>query len=195
MDICVATNNRHKVHELKAIFLGDRLITPDELGIEFSFEENGDSFFANSMGKAQALLSLTKGGFPVLADDSGLCVDALGGAPGIHSARFGDIDGRSLDAHGKNELLLSRLLPGMSRKCRFVCCMVLLFESDRFLVAQETLHGSIVDRPRGNAGFGYDPIVFLSEKACTVAELGDVEKNRISHRAKAARRIMASLGN
>lgn len=138
---------------------------------------------------------------PVIADDSGLCVDALGGRPGIYSARYsgpgGDGGNKKLSSEERNELLLQELGDTDQRSARFVCSMVLVLSEYRFFAVQETLEGTIVRQGRGSGGFGYDPLLYLKEWGKTVAELSEDEKNTLSHRAKAAQRIMTwidSLG-
>lgn len=139
------------------------------------------------MIKARALYELTSR--PALADDSGICVDALAGAPGIHSARYGSESGHLLDDRGRNDLLLERMYGIEDRRCRFVCCMVLYLGNDRFFTVQETLEGIVSLSAAGRGGFGYDPLVYIPEFGCSVAELSETQKNRISHRAKAARAL------
>jgi XTP/dITP diphosphohydrolase len=155
--------------------------------LEFAPDETGTSFVENALIKARALHALVK--TPVLADDSGLCVDALGGAPGIYSARYGG----NVPQHEKNRRLLAEVDEvKASRRCRFVCAMVLLLSPDRFFIAQETLEGNLVgtiDAAKGSGGFGYDPLVIPLGYCLTVSELTDDEKNRISHRGKAARTL------
>jgi len=193
MKLLVATNNLHKLKELKPFFSEHELLRPIDLGIhDFNPEENGRTFFENAFIKAEALYHLA--GRPVIADDSGLCVEALQGRPGIESARYGSNNGRLLSAAEKNSLLLSELENMKNRRCVFVCCLVLYYGPQRFLCVQETLEGEIGMAPRGDQGFGYDPIVYLPERAKTVAELSQEEKNRISHRGKAAQKMAAMLG-
>ena len=175
---------------------------PNDACLAFEPEETGNSFLENALIKAGELWCLLeekrpnaaghavwRQGDPVIADDSGLCVDALGGRPGIHSARYG---GRELPAAEKNALLLAELGNNPRRSARFVCAMVLYYGPNRFFAAQETLEGELVlnpDAARGRGGFGYDPILRIPELGRTVAELSDEEKNRISHRGKAGRAI------
>jgi XTP/dITP diphosphohydrolase len=137
--------------------------------------------------------SLFQEGDGVIADDSGLCVDALGGKPGIYSARYGSVRGRKLEDKARNALLLREMANNPNRKAHFVCAMVLLYSEDRFAAVEETLEGELISEERGTGGFGYDPILFLPEYGKTVAELSEDEKNRLSHRAKAARGIAALL--
>ena len=130
---------------------------------------------------------------PVIADDSGLCVDALGGRPGIHSARYGGDGSHKLADRDRNALLLGELGDRPNRSARFVCAMALLFAGDRFFLVQETLEGELIATERGQGGFGYDPILFIPSLGRTVAELSGEEKNRISHRGKAGRALAALL--
>jgi XTP/dITP diphosphohydrolase len=198
-----ATGNIHKRNELAAIvgpgIPGLELKIPCEAGMVFDPDESGGAFSENALIKAQALYRLTSGcggGAPVIADDSGLCVDALGGRPGIHSARYGSEGGKKLRDPERNALLLRELGDNPNRAARFVCAMVLLYSPDRFFLAQETLEGEVVrgmDAARGPGGFGYDPILYIPGLGRTVAELSDEEKNRISHRGKAGRAISSLL--
>jgi XTP/dITP diphosphohydrolase len=133
---------------------------------------------------------------PVLADDSGLAVRALGGAPGIYSARFGSEDGKTkLEAPERNALLLSKVEAATDRACAFICCLVLSLSDERFFCVQETLEGELLRAPRGEGGFGYDPVVYLPGLGKSVAELSAAEKNALSHRGKAARRMAAILAD
>ncbi len=184
MDILFASGNLHKRGEVAALFPNHRIILPQECGLGFDVEESGLTFLENAMLKALALRSLWSG--PILADDSGICLPALGGLPGIYSARFGSEGGKNLSSEERNELLLEKMRGRSDRECAFVCSMVLSLGQDRFFIAQETLEGRLLDSPRGKGGFGYDPIVWIEEKQCSVAELTEEEKNIISHRGKAA---------
>jgi XTP/dITP diphosphohydrolase len=190
MTIWFATGNPHKREELAAILKGHRIQIPSQGGIPFEPEETGDTFLENALIKARALYRRVLA--PVIADDSGLCVDALGGRPGVFSARYGSEGGKNLDAGERNALLLGELEACSHRSARFVCAMVLLLSEDRFFAVQETLEGEIIRESRGSGGFGYDPILYLPERGCTVAELTEEEKNRISHRGKAGR-FMAGI--
>jgi len=194
MKIILATGNLHKKRELSKIFAPHTVLTPDDLGLSFSFKERGKSYLENALGKAHALFSLVRE--PVLADDSGLSVPALGGEPSIYSARYGNsnITGQSGRGVGfsdkqRNEYLLSRLKGKEKREAFYVCCMVLLIGEYRFFIAQETLHGLIAEKPEGTGGFGYDPIFLLPDRGKTVASLSEEEKNLISHRGKAGMHI------
>jgi len=192
MEILLATENMHKVEELRAIFSGDTLVTPKERGIDYYFEETGTTYFENAYGKAKTLYDSHE--LPVISDDSGLSVPALGGAPGIYSSRYGAPEaGKKLETKERNRYLLSKMEGLEQREAFFVSCMVLILSEYRFFVAQETVHGIITEEPRGEGGFGYDPLFYLPSHDCTVAELPEEEKNRISHRAKAGARLRRLL--
>jgi XTP/dITP diphosphohydrolase len=193
MDLCIATNNAHKVGELAALFPGLRIRAPADMGMVFDYEETLDSFLGNSLGKARALYALV--GTPVLADDSGLCVDALDGAPGVKSARYGSPDegATRLSTPERNALLLAAMKGRTDRICRFVCAMSLVLSPDRFFVVQETCEGVLLEAPRGSGGFGYDPLFFLPETGLSMAELSPEQKNALSHRGRAAARIRSIL--
>ncbi|TVQ35416.1 MAG: non-canonical purine NTP pyrophosphatase [Spirochaetaceae bacterium] len=200
MDILLASANKHKVRELRMIFDGHRIMTPAELGVVFEYEETGNTFFANAYGKAMAFFELLQwqcahSDIPdpaaddtmVIADDSGLCVDALDGGPGVHSARFGADEGASSDEE-RTELLLRKLEGARKRQAHYVCCMVGIRGVDRWFCAQETWHGEIaLERSSGKSGFGYDPVFLLPDRGVTVADISDAEKHALSHRGKAAR--------
>ncbi|MCL2006726.1 MAG: RdgB/HAM1 family non-canonical purine NTP pyrophosphatase [Treponema sp.] len=194
MTIWFASGNHHKKKELSDILspYSINIKIPSEAGIEFNPEESGTSFLENAMIKAKALYDLV--GEPVIADDSGLCVDALEGRPGIHSAYYG---GEGLSSIERNALVLSELGDNPNRGACFVCAMVLYYAPNRFFIAQEPLFGNIVkdmESARGSGGFGYDPILYISEYKRTVAELTEEEKNRISHRGRAGIAIGRLLG-
>jgi len=211
MIIWFATGNIHKKEELSSILGSGRelkipweLKIPKEAGIDFDPDEKGNSFLENALIKAAELYRLLEehaprgadagvAGHAVIADDSGLCVDALNGRPGIYSARYG---GGRLDAAEKNALLLAELGDNPLRKARFICAMVLYCGPNRFYAVQESMEGELVKNSgdaRGKGGFGYDPILYIPESGCTVAELPGEEKNRLSHRGKAGRVIAGLL--
>ena len=190
MKIYFASGNAHKKEELARILPNHTIVIPSDEGIPFDPEETESTFFGNSLIKARALFEIT--GKPVIADDSGICVDALNGAPGVLSARYGSENGQKLDTAGRNRLLLSRMEGITNRTCRFVCNMVLYVATDRFYSVQETLEGTLVTENRGSGGFGYDPLVLVPALGRTVAELTPEEKDELSHRGKAGR-IIARL--
>jgi XTP/dITP diphosphohydrolase len=217
MKIYFASGNLHKKQEMQALFPEFQLVIPSEEGINFDPEETGTSFLGNSLIKAQDLWN--KVHQPVLADDSGICVDILKGIPGIYSARYGGKDfpqgrqdGTKPSQDEQNQFLIQqtdevikelvaqgKALPENPRSCRYVCAMVLYLGPQRFYSAQETMEGSLIqslDLSRGTGGFGYDPIVILAGTDKTIAQLSSQEKNALSHRGKAARglhQILLSL--
>jgi XTP/dITP diphosphohydrolase len=180
--VVLATGNPHKVTELRAIL---EPLLPD-VAVEAydgpSPVEDGDSFIANALIKARAAAAHT--GLPAIADDSGISVDALGGAPGIHSARYSS-SGRDDD---NRVLLLDRLRGAIDRRADFVCAAVLVGAGDD-LVAEERWPGRVLEAERGSGGFGYDPIFQPEGLDRSAAELAAEEKNAISHRGRAFRRI------
>lgn len=184
MRLFLASNNSHKRQEFQKILSPHTVLLPRDEKIEFDFDETGTTYFENALGKARALFEQIRR--PVIADDSGLSVPALGGAPGIYSARYGDAEkGRPLSYEEKIEFLLKNLSGKDDRRGFFVCALVLYLDDYRFSAVQETLTGSIASEPRGTGGFGYDPIFLLPGGDKTVAELEEDEKNRLSHRGKA----------
>lgn len=194
--LLLASNNEHKRQELSRVLTGQELVSPRELGIEFDYEEEAETFHQNALGKALRLLDLAGKRHDVhgvIADDSGLCVDALGGRPGVHSNRYGAEGGRLLSAEGKIDLLLRELMDCEHRGASFVCALVCAFEPDRFWLFQEVLRGSIARSPAGGQGFGYDPVFVVPECGKTVAELPPDDKDALSHRGTAARRLSAVL--
>ena len=195
MELVLATGNTHKKEELERILGSHSILLPAEIGVAFEAEETGATYLDNALIKARALFA-SSGGRAVLADDSGLSVPALGGAPGVFSARYGSEGaGRELEAADRNALLLKNMthLKDAERRAFFVCCMVLMVDEYRVFSAQETFGGLISEAPAGVGGFGYDPIFFVPQRGCTVAELQAAEKDGISHRGRAGRRIAAFL--
>jgi len=194
MNIWFATNNTHKKTELAAI-LNRELKIPSEESLSFNPDETGTTFCENALIKARALKKLIGGNEPVIADDSGLCVDALGGRPGVLSARYGMENGQKLASGQQNIMLLDEVGDTPKRSARFVCAMVLLFSNDRFFLVQETLEGELVKKSdiKGDGGFGYDPIFWIPSLGRTLAELSMEEKNTLSHRGKAGKHIAKFL--
>lgn len=197
MTILLATNNDHKKQEFEAIFPDWTLLTPADVGrAGWDHEETADTFLGNALGKARALWKEVNGQYPVLADDSGICVDALGGAPGIYSARYGqDVAGRKLTDQEKNLLLLKTLEGRTDRGAQFVCALALVTGPHRVFTAEETWEGSVALSVDGIHGFGYDPLFFLADQGVTSAQLAPATKNRLSHRYRACRRIAAVVAD
>jgi XTP/dITP diphosphohydrolase len=194
MTLLLATNNLHKKQEFEQIF-SDTILMPADVGLAgWDHEETADTFLGNALGKAQSLWEKAGGKYPVLADDSGICVDALGGAPGVYSARYGSENGKLLTDTEKNHLLLKNLGPAADRSARFVCALVLVVGPHRVFTAEETWEGEVALSIEGVHGFGYDPL-FLLPGGLTSAQLPPAEKNRLSHRYRASRRIKALLAD
>ncbi|WP_028974986.1 RdgB/HAM1 family non-canonical purine NTP pyrophosphatase [Spirochaeta cellobiosiphila] len=191
MTIFLATNNQHKADEIRQIFKEHQIITPRDKGIDIDPEETGSTFIENALIKAKAFFDIT--GIPTLADDSGIVVDYLKGAPGIYSARFGNENGLKLTDPQRNEYLLSKMGKTENRKAHYVCNMVYYKGFDNYYSVQETFHGQIISEPAGTGGFGYDPIFYLPHLEKTAAELSAEEKNLISHRGKAVRKIFQMI--
>ena len=190
--LLVATHNRGKLREYKELLsdLPVTLIYLDDVGIHQDVPETGHTFEENALQKATAYARLS--GLLTLADDSGLEVDALGGAPGIHSARYAGPNATDEDRIRK---LLTELrhVPPEERTARFRCVIAVATPEGATYTAEGTVEGRIVDTPRGSHGFGYDPIFLLPDRGQTMAELPPEEKNRISHRARAAQAIKPVL--
>ena len=183
-ELFLATGNKHKLFEMQSILPQIKIQTPADLNIAFNPDESGKTFFENALIKARSLYEVVK--VPVLADDSGLCVQTLNGAPGIYSARYAVYHADDKPQDKKNiEKLLAELGQSKDRAAYFVCCLVLYVQPDRFFAVQEICTGEILEAARGENGFGYDPIFFIPELGKTMAELSDAEKNAVSHRGKA----------
>ena len=183
MKICAATGNAGKLRELRRILeaQGHEVVSQKELGITIEPEETGTTFEANARIKAEAFCTAT--GKPVIADDSGLTVEALDGAPGVHSARYtGNHDDSDADRYN---LLLRNLGGRDDRAARFVCSLCCAFPNGDILTAEGTCEGTILSAPRGENGFGYDPVFRPDGFDRSMAELTMEEKNAISHRGKA----------
>lgn len=189
MEILLATNNRHKRDELAQMLPGHDLLLPQDAGYRFECEETGRTYLDNALLKAETLYRLS--GRAVLSDDSGLSVTALGGAPGIHSARFGEADaGRPLSDTEKTLRLLDALTGEGDRSAFFVCCLVFMTASYQVVSVQQTLPGRILSKPRGAGGFGYDPVFCPEGHDLSLAELSPGQKNALSHRGKGARLLL-----
>lgn len=193
MTVLVATNNAHKKRELQALLSGWELLLPADVGgVGWDHEETADTFLGNSLGKARSLWKATGGRWPVLADDSGLCVDALGGAPGVYSARYGHAEaGRPLSDAEKNARLLGALGERNDRSARFVCTLALVVAEHRVFTVEESWEGEIAPSVEGAQGFGYDPVFLLPSLGLTSAQLSPEQKNQLSHRGRACHRLRA----
>ena len=184
MKAVLASNNKKKMVEMRAILgeLGVEVLSQAEVGVSIEPEENGTTFEENSRIKAVAIMEAT--GLPAIADDSGLVVEALDGAPGVYSARYG---GEGLDDTGRWQLLLKNMEGKENRACKFVSVICCAFPDGSQLMARGEVHGVVAQGPSGEGGFGYAPIFWLPEQGKSMAELSAEEKNKISHRGNALR--------
>lgn len=193
MKVVLASKNPHKLEEIQNILAkyDIELVLQSELGVDIDVDETGTSFEENSLLKARSVVEAT--GLPALADDSGLAVDALGGAPGIYSARYGAPD--CVSDRDRYSLLLRNLrgIRSEERTARFCCAITLLWPDGKKLLAYGTCEGYIASEPHGEAGFGYDPVFYVPSEGRTFAEMGEEKKNQISHRANALKRLCALL--
>jgi XTP/dITP diphosphohydrolase len=195
MELLFGTTNPGKLAELRRLVaaLPIRVVSPDDLGRALpEVEEDGETFQENAEKKATEWARFS--GLHVLADDSGLCVDALGGAPGVHSAYFAGREGSREQRDARNNAKLLASL-GEQRRAHYRCVMAFVRRADdpEPLVAEGAWHGSIARAPRGANGFGYDPLFLLPGRGLTAAELPEEEKNRLSHRGQAAARLVELL--
>lgn len=187
--LVAATNNKKKLAELRRILspMGFSVLSLEDAGISVTVEENADTFSGNARLKAQAVFD--RCGMPTLSDDSGLCVDALNGAPGVYSARYG---GLTTDEE-RNWRLLEEMknVPPEERGAKFVCALCCILNADTMLECTGECRGSIGTAPAGGGGFGYDPIFVVNGRS--YSELTDEEKDRISHRGAALENLCAML--
>ncbi|MFR6009794.1 MAG: XTP/dITP diphosphatase [Christensenellales bacterium] len=187
--IILATNNKSKVKEISEMMSGSDItfVSLADAGINVEVEETGTTFEENALLKAREICKLS--GKPTISDDSGLEIDALDGAPGIYSSRFMGED-TSYDI--KNNALIEKLenVADPDRTARFRCCMALVLPDGREFVTEGAMEGIIAREPKGINGFGYDPILFIPEYNRTSAELSSEEKNNISHRGEALRKMI-----
>lgn len=193
MRIVAATQNKHKIEEIQKIMgeFGMTVVSQGEAGLpDVDVEEDGDTFEANSEKKAAEIMRLC--GEVTVADDSGLMVDALGGAPGVISARFAGEHGNDKKNNDKLLGLLSEVEPE-KRTARFVSVITLMYPDGRKIVARGECEGHIIYEPKGSGGFGYDPLFIPDGYDRTFAELSGDEKNKISHRAKALQNLKQLL--
>jgi len=224
MTVLLATNNQHKLQEMRGIIgqtgIPVNIILPADLGFRFTIEEKGSTFGENAWIKATGLWQLQHGNlvdgiacdespasvhnlvraaggpFPVLSDDSGIGVTALNDAPGIFSARFGRVEiGSDATDRQRAELLLRRIEGATDRSAHYTCNAVLITDRNRYIQVQQIWEGLIADEYLpGDSGFGYDPVFFLPSHGCTVSRLPQLQKDRISHRAKAVVALFCANG-
>ena len=190
MRFVLATHNPGKLREMGEILkdFGIEVVSPRDLGITVDVEETGTTFAENAMLKAKAICQAA--GLPAIADDSGLCVDALNGAPGVYSARYG---GEGLDDKGRYLLLLSSLRGAPTRAAHFACAVACAFPNGDTLTAEGRCDGSIAYAPLGEGGFGYDPVFLLPGTGKTFGQLTQEEKSAVSHRGRALKDFAGKL--
>ena len=190
MRFVLATHNPGKLREMGEILkdFGIEVVSPKDLGITVDVEETGTTFAENAMLKAKAICQAA--GLPAIADDSGLCVDALNGAPGVYSARYG---GEGLDDRGRYMLLLSSLRGAPTRAAHFACAVACAFPNGDTLTAEGRCDGSIAYAPLGDGGFGYDPVFLLPGTGKTFGQLTQEEKSAVSHRGRALKDFAGKL--
>lgn len=190
MKLAIATNNAHKLQEIRAI-LGDsfdELLSLDDLGIDIDIEETGTTFKENAILKAETICKLCS--MPTLADDTGLMVDALDGAPGVYSARYAGIEHNDKN---NRALLLKNLQNVENRNAHFETVIAICFPSGDILTSSGRVDGYILREERGNEGFGYDSLFYSNELEKSFAEATSYEKNSVSHRGRALRAMLAKL--
>ena len=190
MKLVLASKNQKKLVEMNDILshLGIEVCSEAEAGVDLEVEETGSTFEENSLLKAKAVMEAS--GLPAIADDSGLCVDCLNGAPGVWSARYG---GEGLDDAVRYRMLLENMRGQMTRTAKFVSVITCCFPNGDVLTARGECPGTIAFAPMGEGGFGYDPVFFLPKLKKTFAQLSPEEKNAISHRGLALQAFQAEL--
>ena len=185
--IVLASGNAHKIKEISDMLPEFEVVGYKDLGFDFEIEENGTTFYENALIKAKAVSDALN--LPALADDSGICVEALNDQPGIYSARYA---GDGIDEHN-NQLLLKNMQGIENRKAKFVCCMVLYSPNGQIITATGETHGKILDRCYGENGFGYDPLFFSDDLNKCLGIASAKEKNTISHRFRAISALKEKL--
>lgn len=192
-NVIIASNNKNKIKEIKEILKDYKfsILSQSEAGIDIDVEENGQTFMENAYKKAAEIHKL-KNGSMVIADDSGLAVEALNGAPGIYSARFAGEHGNDSK---NNEKLLEMLkgVPFEKRKAKFICAIVFIIDDNNIIKVQGEVEGYIAEKEAGKDGFGYDPLFYMPKYNKTFAEITSDEKNSISHRAIALKRLLEEI--
>ena len=190
MRLIIASNNKHKVYEIKTILAPyfDEILSLSEAGISHETVEDDETFMENALKKAREIAEISHGA--ALADDSGICADALGGEPGVYSARYSG--GHGNDEYN-NKLLIKNLSDKADKSAHYTAAIAIVYPDGREVTAEGYMYGRIIDTPRGDRGFGYDPIFVPEGEQRTVAEMSDSEKNEISHRASALKKLLSKL--
>ena len=193
MKLISASNNQHKIREIQSILADkfDDILSLREAGIDHETVEDGTTFMENALKKAREIAEIS--GAAALADDSGICAHALGGAPGIYSARYAGEDGGHGDDEANNDLLLKNLEDKADRTAHYTCAMALCYPDGSEVTAEGYMYGTVITERRGDRGFGYDPLFVPVGESRTVAEMTDEEKNAISHRANALKNLLEKL--
>lgn len=192
MKLAIATNNAHKLQEIRAILSGqfDELLSLKDLGIDVDVEETGTTLEENALLKARTIQAICN--IPTLADDTGLMVDALGGAPGVYSARYA---GEEHNDASNRALLLKNLQNEQNRNAHFATVIAIVYPNGDFITSKGRVEGEILREERGNEGFGYDSLFYSYELKKTFAEASQEEKNSVSHRGRALRAMLEKLQN
>jgi XTP/dITP diphosphohydrolase len=193
MKLIIASNNAHKIYEIKKILSGkfDEIISLREAGISHETVEDGRTFIENALKKAREIAEIS--GECALADDSGITAHALGDEPGIYSARYASVDGENADDRANNALLLKNLADKADKTAHYTAAVALVYPDGRAVTAEGYMYGEIIEDARGDRGFGYDPIFVPTGESRTGAEMTDEEKNAISHRANALNLLLEKL--
>ena len=196
MKLIIASNNSHKVKEIKQI-LGahfDEILSLADAGIEIDVIEDGKTFTENALKKAAQVLDMSPDADAVLADDSGLAVDALNGAPGIYSARFAG-EGHNDEANNQKLLDMMKDVPDGKRTCRFVCAMAMARRNKLDITSLGFVEGALLREKHGENGFGYDPLFYCDELGCSFAQVDPQSKNAVSHRRRALDGMLEALSD
>ena len=191
MKLVAATGNMHKLKEMREIFEDFEILSAEEAGFFGDVEETGETFLENARLKAHAVAAQT--GLPTLADDSGLCVDALGGRPGVYSARYSALFAPKGWTKGNRALLLEEMKGISDRSAHFSCAVVLAYPDGRELCAEGRTFGHILTEERGENGFGYDSLFFSDDLRKSFGEAEEAEKNAVSHRGRAMKALREQL--
>ena len=193
MKLIIASNNAHKIYEIKKILSGkfDEIVSLREAGISHETVEDGKTFVENALKKAREICLIS--GECALADDSGITAHALGDEPGIYSARYASKTDGNANDEDNNALLLKNLSDKEDKSAHYTAAIALVYPSGREVTAEGYMYGKIIDTPRGDRGFGYDPIFVKDGEERTVAEMTDEEKNAVSHRANALKELLSKI--